>query len=100
LAVDYRKYKKNIQAEPKISSNPKREEIVVKSVKALLNGQMSPQKFVEKLKEQDMPVENVRNGFLEVIVNRLLKSLETLNHLINKTLIDLEQNSLENLGNL
>jgi len=51
-----------------VSTNPKREEIAVDSVKSLLRGEIPKEKFVEKLKNNNMPLENL---------NRELRNFES-----------------------
>jgi len=59
LAGDFRKFKKNVEAQPSVGTNPKREELVVNNVRGLLSGEISKDQFIEKLKNNDMPIEKI-----------------------------------------
>lgn len=59
MLVNHRKFRKNVVAEPAADTNPKREELVVKSVQSLLKGEMGSEEFIQKLKTHDVPVEKV-----------------------------------------
>jgi len=53
-----------------VGTNPKREELIINGVRALLNGEISKDQFIDKLKSHDMPIERI---------NKELRNFESSN---------------------
>jgi hypothetical protein len=59
IGGDFARFRKNVEPQSSVGTNPKREELVVNSVRSLLNGEISKDQFIEKLKSHDMPIDRI-----------------------------------------
>jgi len=70
IGGDFHRFRKNVEPQPFVGTNSKREELVVNSVRALLSGEISKDQFIDKLKSHDMPLEKI---------NKELRNFESSN---------------------